>query len=34
MTEQLLALLRLGLGNSNPEKESLSDFIMLLEKNP
>ena len=29
MTEQLLALLRLGLGNSNPEKESLSDFIML-----
>lgn len=29
MIEQLLALLRLGLGNSNPEKESLSDFIML-----
>ncbi len=29
MEKELFALLRLGLGNSNPEKENLSDFIML-----
>ena len=29
MEKELFALLRLGLGNSEPEKENLSDFIML-----
>ena len=29
MEKELFALLRLGLGNSAPEKENLSDFIML-----
>ena len=29
MEKELFALLRLGLGNSDPEKENLSDFIML-----
>lgn len=29
MSEPLLALLRLGLGNSTPEHENLSDFIMM-----
>lgn len=32
MTKVLFALLRLGLGNSTPEDESLSDFIMLPAK--
>lgn len=32
MSEQLLALLRLGIGNSTPEKENLSDFIMMSAK--
>ena len=27
--KELLALLRLGLGNSKPEDETLSDFIKL-----
>ena len=29
MEKELFALLRLGLGNSTPEKENLSDFIMM-----
>lgn len=29
MEKELFALLRLGLGNSNPEQENLSDFIMM-----
>lgn len=29
MEKELFTLLRLGLGNSNPEQENLSDFIML-----
>lgn len=29
MEKELFALLKLGLGNSEPEKENLSDFIML-----
>ena len=29
MEKELFALLRLGLGNSTPEKESLSDFIVM-----
>lgn len=29
MEKELFALIRLGLGNSEPEKENLSDFIML-----
>ena len=30
--KELFALLRLGLGNSTPEEENLSDFIMMSEK--
>ena len=29
MEKELFALLRLGLGNSKPEQENLSDFIMM-----
>ena len=31
MEKELFALLRLGLGNSKPEEENLSDFIMMSE---
>lgn len=31
MEKELFALLRLGLGNSTPEEENLSDFIMMSE---
>lgn len=30
--KELFALLRLGLGNSTPEEENLSDFIMMSEE--